>query len=325
MNRNKKNVWLDGIMGVATGDALGLPVQFMRREELNQNPVTSMEGDNQFRTPAGTWSDDTSMTMAILGSMLEKEMIDPVDIMNQFEAWLYNAEYCALDTAIDIGTTCGMSIDRFHENKDIMKCGSTGEYANGNGSLMRTLPICIYYAKKVHGNETTVEEAVRKISIVSALTHNHPRACIGCCLYFFCVKSILFEEGDLKKKLQKGIYDGFTYYEKDMDMLEQATYYSRTLDIEKFAKTDIDMIKSSGYVVDSFEAAIWSLITTDSLKECLLKAVNLGDDADTVGAIAGGIAGLYYGYDSIPEEWLNKLAKREWLETMCRKAFKKFN
>ena len=324
MTSNKKNVWLDGIMGVATGDALGLPVQFMRREELKNNPVTSMEMDNLFHTPAGIWSDDTSMTMAILGSMLEKEMIDPVDIMNKFEAWLYNAEYCALDTAIDIGITCEMSIDRYHENKDIMTCGRTGEHANGNGSLMRTLPVCIYYAKKVHDNEVAIEEAIRNISLVSALTHNHPRACIGCCLYFFCVKAILFDEGDLKKKLQKGIYAGFKYYEKDKDLLKEATYYSRTLDIEEFAKTDVDMIKSSGYVVDSFEAAIWSLITTDSLKKCLLKAVNLGDDADTVGAIAGGLAGLYYGYESIPEDWLNKLSKRKWLEEMCQNAFEKF-
>lgn len=321
---NERNVWLDGIMGVATGDALGLPVQFMRREELKKKPVTTMGMDYQFLTPAGTWSDDTSMTMAILGSMLEKGSIDSVDIMNKFEAWLYDAEYCALDIAIDIGTTCETSIDRYHKSRDIKTCGKTGEHANGNGSLMRTLPICIYYANKVHDNESTVEEAIKVISSISALTHNHYRACIGCCLYFFCVKSILFDKGDLKAKIQKGIYEGFSYYEKDMELLEEATYYSRTLDIEEFAKTDVSQIKSSGYVVDSFEAAIWSIITTDSLKECLLRAVNLGDDADTVGAIAGGLAGLYYGYESIPQDWLNKLAKRDWLEEMCHKAYKKF-
>ena len=324
MISNNRNVWLDGIMGVATGDALGLPVQFRRREELVDNPVVDMTRDHIYLAPAGTWSDDTSMTMAMLGSMINREKVDPQDIMNQFVAWLYNAEYCALDEPIDMGETCYDSIKRYYESHNILTCGKKGEFANGNGSLMRTLPICVYYAKQVNAGKETVDVAIRNIHTVSALTHNHKRACIACGLYFFCVKSILFDEGNLNKKLQKGIYDGFTYYERDMKLLEEATCYSRTLDIEEFAKTNVDQIESSGYVVDSFEAAIWSLVTTDSLKDCLLKAVNLGDDADTVGAIAGGLAGLYYGYESIPEDWLNKLAKREWLEEMCQKAYKNF-
>jgi len=142
-------------------------------------------------------------------------------------------------------------------------CGKTGERANGNGSLMRTLPVCLYYAEKTQTGEATVGQAIRDIHKISALTHNHLRACMTCGLYFFCVREMIFGEGSLNERLQRGMDQGFAYYEKDI--------------------------------------------------------ANLGDDTDTVGAIAGGLAGLYYGYDAIPEEWREALIKREWIEEMCVK------
>ena len=159
-------------------------------------------------------------------------------------------------------------------------------------------------------------EAVRAIHEVSALTHNHLRSQIACGLYYFMVKAILDGEGDLISRLQEGLDNGWAYYRGDVRNLTELAYYGRIRSLTDFRKLPSEAIRSTGYVVDSLEAAVWALITTASLEECLLKAVNLGDDSDTVGAIAGGLAGLYYGYESIPKAWLNAIQKREWLEAM---------
>lgn len=138
-----------------------------------------------------------------------------------------------------------------------------------------------------------------------------------CGLYFFMVKRILFGEGPLQERLQEGLTQGFAFYESCLADKENLHYYDRLRDLAVFKSVPADKIKSTGYVVDTLEAAVWSLITTDSFEQALLKAVNLGDDTDTVGAIAGGLAGLYYGYASIPEEWLSAIRRREWIEGMC--------
>ncbi len=315
-----KNIWLDTIMGVATGDALGFPVQFMTRKEILKNPVTGMRGDNEYRIAKGMWSDDTSMTLAITDSLIERKCVDPKDIMDKFVAWLYDAQYCSVGRAIDVGITCGASIDKYRRTGDIRTVGKTGERANGNGSLMRTAPLSLYYSLNVMDVKCTIDEAIEGIHEVSALTHNHPRACIACGLDFFCFKAILSGDGSLEEMLQEGLNEGFEYYKSKEEYAHDLMYYKRTKDINKFKTTPLDEIKSSGYVLDTFEAAIWCLITTDNYKDAMLKAANLGDDTDTIAAIAGGIAGLYYGYEAIPEEWMKELMRRDYLEELCKKA-----
>ena len=123
--------------------------------------------------------------------------------------------------------------------------------------------------------------------------------------------------GNIGECVQRGLDDGFSFYENDISYLTELAYYGRLCDIVAFAKVDESDIKSSGYVVDSLEAAIWCLVTTNSFADCLLKAVNLGDDTDTVGAIAGGLAGLYYGYNAIPQEWLKTIEKLRYVTDMC--------
>ncbi len=317
-----RNIWLDTIMGVATGDALGLPVQFMSRKEILKNPVTGMIDDELLKAPRGVWSDDTSMTLAIMDSLIQRKRVDPKDVMDRFEAWLFDAQYCSVGRAIDVGSTCGTSIDKYRRTRDINTCGKTGEMANGNGSLMRTAPLSLYYSLQVIYGKCSVDKAIEGIHKISALTHNHPRACIACGLDFFCFKAVISNEGDLNKLLQKGLYEGFTYYTAKEDYVDDLLYYKRVLDVEVFKNTPVDEIFSSGYVVDTFEAAIWCLISTDSYKDAMLKAVNLGEDTDTVAAVAGGIAGLYYGYKDIPEEWKKVLMRRDYLEEMCEKAGK---
>ena len=314
---NKRNVWLDGIMGVAVGDAFGSPVQFMNREKLRENPITEMEYCDIYDMPEGAWTDDTSMTLCMLDSIRTLGDVDPADVMERFVRWDFEGEYTPTGVSFDQGNTCIQAIDQFRRFHDVDTCGKTGEHANGNGSLMRTLPVCIFHAIRTHAGKTTEDDAIRDIHKLSALTHNHIRACMACGLYFFCVREVIYGSGTLNERLQRGMDLGFAYYGKDIANMVELSRYGRLQDLSELRNTEDDKIRSSGYVVDTLEAAIWSLVTTDSYRDCVIRAANLGDDTDTVAAIAGGLAGLYYGYDAIPEDWLEEIKRREWIEEMC--------
>lgn len=311
----QQNVWLDGIMGVIIGDALGCPVQFMERDELRKRGlVTGMEGHGTYDMPPGTWTDDSSMTLAAFDSIRELKMIDLDDIMTRFVDWYEDGEYTPFGEAFDIGNTCSNAIWSYENGTDVYTCGGTSEHSNGNGSLMRILPACLYaYEKKLPD-----EEAVKVIHEVSGLTHNHLRSKIACGLYYYCICAVLNGKGTLKERLQQGIDRGFAYYGNDISNKAELAWYLRLKDLAAFADLPDSEIRSSGYVVDALEAAIWSLLNTESFEECLLKTVNLGDDSDTIGAISGGVAGLFYGYGKIPEEWLQVIQRREWIEGMCQ-------
>ena len=319
------NIWLDGIMGVVTGDALGNPVQFMSREELKaRGLVCGMEAGGVYHTPIGTWTDDSSMTLATLDSIKEVDAILPEDIMLKFVRWLYHGDFTPFGEAFDQGITCSGAIESFNRNMKWKTCGKTGEKANGNGALMRILPVCLFLIEKEDekGDSFSLHDAVESTHQITSLTHNHLRAKMASGLYYFMAREIVRGSGSLIERLQKGLDRGFAYYGEDILNLTQLSYLGRLRNLAELAAFGEDEIRSSGYVIDTIEAAVWSLITTDSLKECLLKAVNLGKDADTVGAVAGGLAGLFYGYDAIPEDWLEVLQKREWIEELCTWNYK---
>ena len=326
----EKNIWLDGMMGVVVGDALGVPVQFLSREEIKnraEGPVTGMESGGVYQMPEGTWSDDSSMAIATMSSILEKGTVDPVDIMLQFVKWEFKGEYTPFGEAFDEGNTCSNAIYNFAKLPDIRTCGSTGEYANGNGALMRIMPACLYYYEKQDKLGVSDDEVIEGVHLISGLTHNHLRSQMCCGIYYFCVRSILegmkeHHDGQTNKAelgylLQRGIDDGLKFYGQDIGNLTQMAYLGRLFHLLEFKDENEDAIKTTGYVIDTIEAAFWCLLTTNSYKECLLKAVNLGDDTDTVGAIAGGLAGLYYGYENIPTEWLSVIKRRMWIEDIC--------
>ncbi|MCQ2497283.1 MAG: ADP-ribosylglycohydrolase family protein [Lachnospiraceae bacterium] len=323
--RMGKNIWLDGMMGLVVGDALGVPVQFLSRDKIKNRPkglVTGMESGGFFNMPEGSWSDDSSMALATLVSIKEKNGVDPYDIMTRFVEWETKGMYTPFGRAFDQGITCTDAIYRFMESRDIASCGATGEYANGNGALMRILPVCLYYYERQKKVCTSEDEAVESIHIVSGLTHNHIRGKICCGIYYFMVKSILDaaqddEKHTLEALLQDGIDKGLSYYGRDLSNLSERAHLERLFTLSEFRNVPEEKIKSSGYVIDSIEAAVWCLINSGSYKECMLKAVNLGEDTDTVAAIAGGLAGLYYGYEAIPGDWLSVIRKREWIEEIC--------
>lgn len=313
---NKRNIWLDGIMGVAVGDALGVPVEFKSRADLKNNPVEKMMGFGSFYVPEGSWSDDTSMTLATLDSL--KNGYDLHDIMKKFIRWLREAEYTPFGKTFDIGNICHRAINRYERLADVKHCGGDKEDENGNGSLMRIMPVCLYSYLKQKTEGWSDEEALKHIHEASALTHAHARSLIACGLYFFLVRGILDNDGSLTGRLQAGIDAAFKFYEQKSCFAKEMDYFKRIRALEMFFCVPEADIRSSAYVVDSLEAALWCLLNTVEYKACTLRAVNLGDDTDTVAAIAGGLAGLFYGYSDIPAEWLETIQRREWMETLCK-------
>ena len=304
------------VIGHAVGDALGVPVEFCSREELIANPVTDMRGYGTYPVPAGSWSDDTSMSIAALDAMCSKEW-NFEQVMQNFEAWLIESKYTPTGESFDVGRTCLEAIHRFSQAKTpVQSCGMKGEYSNGNGSLMRIHPFVIYAnIKFLNGTEEGYWNWMNCIKQASALTHAHDRSIMGCHIYADCLCFLL------KEPTKESLKEGIKFAELDLDYLPEFEHYKRIFE-PNFEKLSVDDIKSSGYVVDTLEAALWCLLTTDSYKECVLKAVNLGEDTDTVAAVAGGLAGALYGYDAIPKEWLDTLNRRDYIEEMCEKASK---
>ncbi len=316
-----KDKWLDGIFGVIVGDALGCPVEFRHRYELQKDPVTNMRGYGTFDLPAGSWTDDSSLTLALLDSLGERKAIVLPDIMDKFTAWLEQGDYTPYGDTFDVGRGTEQAIYRYKWGKDVTACGGTSAHDNGNGSLMRIMPACLYCYEQEQLGKMDRKAAIDMIHTVSGLTHNHLRSKIACGLYYFMVASILGDTEDtpLIDLLQRGMTSGWTFYAQAGTDPAELACYSHLLNLAYFATVGEEEICSSGYVVDTMETAVWSLITTNSYAECTLNAVNLGEDTDTVAAIAGGLAGLYYGMDQIPHDWLKAIARKDWIYDLCEK------
>ena len=297
------------MIGHAVGDALGVPVEFASRSELSESPVRDMCGFGTYPVPAGAWSDDTSMSIAAMDTIADG-VLNWDRIMVAFGEWYYKDKYTPTGEMFDVGNTCSYAIDNyFAHHKTVDECGLTNERSNGNGSLMRIHP----FALMTWFDRTLRPEFEEIIEKASALTHAHERSKLACKIYTLILYNLL---GLPRKDVIMFALDmaKCRYFESP-----EYGHYERLFD-DKFDKFTEDEIKSTGYVVDTLEAAVWCVLTTDSYKECVLKAVNLGDDTDTVAAIAGGLAGALYGYDAIPQEWRDTLIKREYIEEMCERA-----
>lgn len=297
------------MIGHAVGDALGVPVEFASRSELTESPVREMSGYGTYPVPAGAWSDDTSMSIAALDAIANGD-INWDHIMVAFGEWYYKDKYTPTGEMFDVGNTCSYAIDNyFAHHKTVDECGLTNEHSNGNGSLMRIHPFALmtWFDRNLR---LEFEEIIEK---ASALTHAHERSKLACKIYTLILYNLL---GLPRKDVIMFALDmaKCRYFESP-----EYGHYERLFD-DNFDKLTEVEIKSTGYVVDTLEAAVWCVLTTDSYKECVLKAVNLGDDTDTVAAIAGGLAGALYGYDAIPQEWREALIKREYIEEMCERA-----
>lgn len=300
------------ILGTAIADAMGVPVEFMSREQLAENPVKGYLGYGAHNVPAGTWSDDTSMVLATLDSL--SYGVDYADIMKRFSEWKLKAAYTATDEVFDMGVTTNDSICRFMKGIPALECGGKYESDNGNGSLMRIAPAALFC--NCMFADTIIDERIEIIHNISSLTHAHLRSQIGCGIFSFILWELL-EKQD-KESIQNGLWKAENFYKSRKKYIAEISCYERIFK-EEFSQLEENDIKSSGYVVDTLEAAVWCLLNTESYSECILKAVNLGRDTDTVAAVAGGLAAALYGIKNIPKDWIKDLKSRGLLLRICDK------
>ena len=307
-----------GIFGMAVADAVGVPAEFRSREELREHPVTDMIGGGAHHQVAGTWSDDTSMALCLAFSLAERNEVDADDIMKRFCDWYENGAYSPHGECFDIGMTVAKALRRYAQGVPAQECGGANVQDNGNGSLMRILPLVYYLMARYGGNFGTNDEAMRCIDLVSSLTHRHPISRVACGIYL-CIAARLLLGDAIFDAVQSGIDTALNWYASHEGYEAGLDCRGRVRDAARLKTLPEDEIKSGGYVVDTLEAALWCLLSTDNYRDCVLKAVNLGDDTDTVAAVAGGLAGIHYGLDGIPTSWLDGLQGKKMLND-CRDA-----
>jgi ADP-ribosylglycohydrolase len=297
------------LYGIAIGDALGVPVEFMSRKHLQANPVTSMRAYGTHHQPAGTWSDDTAMSMLLVEQLIEGYEVQK--LADRFCKWYQYNDWTPHGEIFDMGVATRNAMDKLAKGIPAIQSGECDDYSNGNGSLMRILPLAIYLQNK------PIDDRFRMVKEICSITHAHIRSIIGCFFAVEFVISLLKEKDkcDAYYETQNLVRDYLHLIDIKTSEIE---LYNRILfdDISCIPQEDI---YSSGYILHTLEASLWAFLTTDNFKDAVLKAVNLGDDTDTIGSVTGGLAGLYYGFEQIPSEWVEALAKREKIEELNTK------
>lgn len=287
-------------LGQAIGDALGVPVEFKSREYLKKNPVKDYLGFLCWNQPPGTFSDDSSMMFCTAESLCVG--LDINDMAIKFVNWYQKGFWGAHHKLFDIGGTTRRSLDRIIKGEDPKFSGEFFPENNGNGSLMRILPL-VFFLK----DETDIKKRYIAIKEVSSITHAHFRAVFSCFIFVeYGIQLLLTDDKNLALKRAVELVKEFSNIMNFNS--EEMMLFDRVLSL-KIGKLNEDQINSQGYVLDSLESAIWCLLTTENYRDSVLKAVNLGGDTDTTAAINGGLAGLYYGLKEIPEKWIAELAR----------------
>ncbi len=304
----KYNKTTSALLGLAVGDALGVPYEFKAQSEMINNPATDMVGYGTYNQKPGTWSDDSSLTFCLAESLVSG--YDLKDIATKFIAWRWENYWTARNELFDIGNTTAIAINRL---KTILNTESYreltlqkymgNEHDNGNGSLMRILPLLFYIKDK------PIKEQFDIIWDVSALTHRHIRAAMCCLIYLKLAEYLL--NGEDKITAYQNTQKDILQFWKDMDFSQnESKLFIRIIesDVREMPYEDL---RSGGYVMESIHSSIWCFLQKDTYAATVLTAVNLGHDTDTTAAIAGGLAGIYYGAEAIPNYWLASLARFE--------------
>lgn len=303
----ERNIYKDLLFGVAIGDALGVPVEFKSRQTIAHKPVTDMTGYGTYNLPAGTFSDDSSLAFCLAEALTQEFSLQKIG--NNFIAWLNNNYWTPGGNVFDVGIATRQAIRRLQQGCNPESAGGMDVSDNGNGSLMRILPLIIYIKDK------PVSERYKITKQVSSITHGHIRSVIACFYYLEFARQIIngMEKFHIYKNLQTEIPEHLNALSINR---KEIKLFDRLLKENIFDLTDKEIF-SSGYVLHTLEASIWCLMTTDNFKTATLKAVNLGEDTDTTGAVTGGIAGLLYGFDTIPKSWLNQIARKADIEDLA--------
>ncbi|MEK5232472.1 ADP-ribosylglycohydrolase family protein [Lysinibacillus sp. FSL K6-0232] len=301
-NHNLKERMLATLYGGIIGDVMGVPVEFKPRGTFY---VEDMIGYGTYNQPPGTWSDDTSLTLCLVENIIEQG--NTASLMDKFVLYMEQGYCTPFDEMFDIGITTAEAVSNYKKGSLPEHCGKTGEFDNGNGALMRIAPIAFAML-----NELDFTKRAALIQQYTAITHAHPRSLVGSIIYIEILLS-LYRNNSLAAALQEVHLLVNNHLQGDAKA-ELASYHR--IFQEDFFKLTEDAIQSSGYIIHSLEAALWCVGTTATFKEAVLKAVNLGEDTDTVAAIAGTLAGMYYPLEDIPTEWLNKVVKKQEIDQL---------
>lgn len=294
-----KSRYLAALLGLAAGDAVGTTVEFSPRGSFT--PVTGMSGGGPFNLQPGEWTDDTSMALCLAESLLTKNDFNPADQMARYLNWWQWGYLSSTGSCFDIGMTVRAALARFAETGEPYS-GDTSPRTAGNGSLMRLAPVVLFAYPDM-------EAAIGLAADSSRTTHGAPEAVESCQLFaaLLC--------GALAGTPKKDLLASSGYRPTAPTLKELAT--------GSFIGKPAAAIRGTGYCVDSLEASLWCFFNTGSFEQAVLRAANLGDDADTTAAITGQIAGAYYGVEAIPPAWLAPLAMRDDMEEMAIKLLER--
>ena len=278
------------LIGLAVGDALGAPVEFKDRGSFPL--VTEMQSGGYFHLPAGAWTDDTAMALCLADSLIAHPEFDPADLLNRFLRWMNDHENTSTGRCIGVGQNTLAVLGNYHRTGALTAPPVKGR-SDGNGAIMRLAPVACMHWQDIG--------TVRRISVRQSQATHCSELSAAASEMLGWLLSLLIAGQSWPDALAAVRGDDWP---EDIQAIAAGAWASKTA----------DEISSTGYVVHTLEAAMWAVGTTESFEDALIKAVNLGHDADTVGAVAGQIAGARYGFDAIPERWLDVLAHRDALE-----------
>ena len=290
------------LIGLAVGDALGAAVEF--RSPGNFEPVVDYRSGGPHGLESGEWTDDTSMALALADSMANVGW-DLNDQARRYLDWRDRGLYSVNGRCFDIGTTVDAALQRFRQTGDARSAGSTDEWSSGNGSIMRLAPVPIRYTKLFPDK---IERLSRLAAESSLTTHGSPQ-CVSACRYLALILCGLIHGEDRDTILDAD-------WPPLAELRRHAALHPEVEEIAEgsFRRKQPPEIVGSGYVVKSLEASLWAFHKATTFRDAVLEAVNLGDDADTTGAVCGQIAGAYWGKQGVPQDWRNRLARRELIE-----------
>jgi ADP-ribosylglycohydrolase len=290
------------MLGLAVGDALGTTLEF--KPSGTFEPIETIVGGGPFRLKPGEWTDDTSMALCLVESLVECQEFDPADQMQRYVRWWRDGHLSSNGRCFDIGITVSEALSKFEKTRDAYS-GSTDPRKAGNGSLMRLAPVPLFFADDPRA-------AIEHSAASSRTTHGAAEAVDACRYYAGLIVGAI--EGRTKEELLSPMFSPVQgLWEKEplspaIEEIAQSNFRTENPPV---------ISGSGGYVVPSLQIALWAFHHSDNFRDGALMAVNIGHDADTYGAIYGQLAGAYYGEFSIPSEWVASLAKRELLETFA--------
>lgn len=305
----KQNQIKGAIYGLLIGDAVGVPYEFNLPEQLPSYDQIDMVSPPNFQKtypniPFGTWSDDGAQALCLLDSLLYKNQMDPEDFMNRMCNW-YQHGYMAVDYQVfDVGIQTRSAIQQYLNGVPLEKVAKNDELSNGNGSLMRVLPLALWHTG-------TDEQLIQDAYVQSHITHAHLRAKVCCALYCLWARSIL-NGSKIDDAWNEAVSKLRMYFQDKPQDLEQLELHICPDELEKGT--------GSGYVVDCLKSARYAL-QQPTYQDVIKTAIALGRDTDTTACVAGGIASLYFGFDAIPQQWFEQLRGKEWVEPLLNNLF----